>query len=146
MNDNIRGFLSARGIAVVGVSSSRIKFGTSVYRTLKTKDFRVIPINPNMQSFDGEPCYGSLRDLNGKAEAAVIVVKPEKALAVVEDAIHAGVSKLWFQQGADFSTAAEKARHAGISVVTDKCILMYAEPVTGIHAFHRFLARIFKRL
>ncbi|MEW6412888.1 MAG: CoA-binding protein [Candidatus Zixiibacteriota bacterium] len=145
MDDNIRSFLNARGIAVVGVSSSRIKFGTSVFRTLKKNKYSVYPVNPNLRTFDGDRCFGSLTDLRGKVDAAVVVVKPEKALDVVEQAEKAGVLKLWFQQGADFSLAASRAQRSGISVVRDKCILMYAEPVTGIHRFHRFLAKLFKK-
>jgi len=39
--------------------------------------------------------------------------------------------------------AAEKA---GIKLVYNKCIMMFASPVKGVHAFHRFLARIFGKV
>jgi len=79
-------------------------------------------------------------------KAAVVAVSPDAAETVVEDAAAAGITHLWFQRGKDFSDAENKARAEGITTVSGKCILMYAQPVGGIHAAHRFLARIFGRL
>ena len=54
--------------------------------------------------------------------------------------------KVSIQQGADFSGSAAKAEAARITTITGKCILMYAEPVGGIHAIHRFFAKLFGKL
>jgi len=143
MDETMRKFSESRELAVVGVSSSKTKFGRSVYRALKQRGIKTFPVNPGMTECDGAACFPSLRSLPKKLDAAVVVVRPEHAREVVEDAAAAGIKRLWFQQGADFSDSVAAAQERGIETVTDRCILMYAGEVTGIHRFHRFVWRLF---
>ena len=126
-------------LAIVGVSDR--DFGGVIYKVLKQRGYSVIPVNPNRESFDGDRCFASLNVLPLNCKHAVIAIAPEHAHAVVEDAIAAGFTHLWFQQGKDFSGAIQKAESCGITTVSSRCILMYTEPVGGIHRFHQFLAR-----
>lgn len=144
MDDAISGFVQAKHMAVVGVSDR--KFGGAIYKSLKKKGYVVYPVHPTRESFDGDACFSGLGSLPAEVAAAVVAVSPETAMSVVDEASSSGIRRLWFQQGKDFSEAAAKAEGLGLSTVTGKCILMYAEPVTGIHAFHRFLVRLFGRL
>jgi len=128
---------------VVGVSDK--KFGGVIYKTLKKRKYSVYPVHPTREIFDGDKCYSKLSDLPDGIKTAVIAVSPDAAKTVVDDAVDVGITHLWFQQGRDFSVAMEKAKEKGIKTVEKKCILMYAEPVTGLHAFHRFLARLFNK-
>lgn len=144
MHDAITQFINQKHVAVVGVSDK--KFGGAIYKTLKKRGLAVYPVHPTRDMFDGDTCYPRLTDVPSDVKAAVVAVSPEAAITIVEDAIASGIGHLWFQQGKDFSDAEAKAKATGINTVAGKCILMYAQPVTGIHAFHRFLARIFGRL
>lgn len=144
MSEQAENFVASKHIAVVGVSKR--KFGGSIYKTLKKRGFKVYAVHPEMKTFDDDPCYSSLTSVPDEVDAAVVAVSTESAERVVDDAIGRGIGKLWFQQGHDFTKAAERAAASGIRTVTGKCILMYAQPVTGIHAFHRFLARLFGSL
>lgn len=135
-------FLTGR-IAVVGASSQNNRFGGYIYRTLKQKGYDVVPVNPRAAAIEHDHCYSSLDSIPGQLDAAIVAVKPEKALKVVDDAIAAEVPRLWFQQGADFSEAENRARQAGIETVSGKCIIMYAHPVRGIHRLHRAIADLF---
>ncbi len=144
MNPIIEKIISEKQIAVVGVSDR--DFGGVIYKTLKTRGYDVIPVHPTRGTFEGDNCLPSLRAIRSTVIAAIIAVSPERAEMVVEDAAAARFTHLWFQQGKNFSRAIEKARASGLQTVSSKCILMYAQPVTGIHAVHRFLARSFGRL
>ncbi|HWR83669.1 MAG TPA: CoA-binding protein [Candidatus Deferrimicrobium sp.] len=144
MNEHIESFIKSKHIAVVGVSGR--KFGGTIYKSLKERGYSVWPVHPTSRAFKGEACYASLRSIPEQVDAAVIAVSPANAEKVVEDAIQAGISKLWFQQGADFSKVVQKAKANGMEVVSGKCILMYTQPVRGIHGVHRFIARLFGRL
>ncbi len=139
-------FLDNARIAVVGATDNKRKFGYTIYRTLKAKGFEVVPVNPNTDTVDSDRAFHRLTDIETDIQAAIIVVKPEHALEVVDDAKAKGIKRLWFQRGADFSEPEQRARQAGIDTVSGKCILMYAKPVDGIHAAHRFLARLFGSL
>jgi hypothetical protein len=134
----------ATPLAIVGVSDK--DFGGVIYKTLKTRRYTVYPVHPTREMFDGDRCYASLRELPPDVKSAVIAVSPQRAEKVVDDAIAAAFTHLWFQQGKNFKAVVAKAESTGIQTVSGKCILMYAQPVTGLHSFHRFLARAFGRL
>ena len=142
MNRDIESFKKCHTWAIVGASAKRGSFGTHAFKELKQKGLSVIPVNPFYDEIDGDRCYASLKDLPSKPDAALFVLPPWSAPAVVAEAEEAGISRIWFQRGADYSTAIEAARKAGMTVVFGKCILMFAEPVKGIHAFHRFFSRL----
>jgi len=132
-----------KSIAVVGVSTKTTKFGTSAFRELRKHGFEVYPVHPSMERIDDVKCYRSVADLPLTPDCVFVSVKPNAAGEVVKQAAAKGVRRIWFQMGADFSEAADKARQAGLDVVSGRCILMYAEPVSGIHRFHRFFSKLF---
>lgn len=141
MDERIVDFLNSKEIAVVGVSKA--KMGGAIYRTLKKSGLKVYPVHHTLSEFENDKCYSKLAELPSTVDAAVVAVSPANAKKLVEDAQGTSVKKMWFQRGADFSEVETRANQAGLKTVSGKCILMYAEPVTGIHAFHRFLAKLF---
>lgn len=143
MDPKIQDFVQSKRLAVVGVSRSEQKFGTAIYKELKTRGYDVFGVNPNMDAIDGEPCYASIGDLTGKVDGVVICVPPQKAAGVVREAAAAGITKIWLQQGAQSLETSKAAREMGVAPVEGKCILMYAGEVKSVHAFHRFFAKLF---
>ncbi len=146
MLPEIQNFIKNKKIAVVGVSPNGKKFGNIVFNTLKKRGYETFPVHPTADTIEENKVYNSLTTLPENIKCAVICVQPEASIPVVAEAIKKEMKSLWFQQGADFSAAIEMARNAGIETVSKKCILMYAEPVDGIHTIHRWLAKIFGRL
>jgi predicted CoA-binding protein len=146
VNNALDHFFESKGIAIVGASSRRMKFGNMAYRNLKKKGYPVYAVNPNAETVNGDRCYPNVLLLPEEVDAAVVVIPPEKAFGLIEKVSEKGIKKLWCQQGADFSDFAERARQRGMEVVTDRCVLMYAQPVTGIHRVHRYFAKLFKKL
>ncbi|MFZ5980532.1 MAG: CoA-binding protein [Candidatus Zixiibacteriota bacterium] len=146
MDERIRNFIESHYLGVVGVSRSRTKFGAIAYRTLKKKGYHLYPLNPALENVAGDKCYRDVSELPVEVEALLMTVAPDKAEVVVDRLEGSRIKKIWFQQGADFSKAAEKARAKGIETVTDRCILMYAPPVRGIHSFHRLILKLFGKL
>jgi hypothetical protein len=134
-----------RTIAVVGVSRKKIKFGASAFRELKKRGYDVYPVHHSMDDLDGVKCYQSVASLPLVPDCVLLTVKPKTASEIVGQAVAKGVRLVWFQQGTDFSEAIDRAKQAGLQVVSGRCILMYADPVTGLHRFHRFLNRLFGR-
>ena len=47
-------FLAQRTLAVVDVSRDLKAFANGAYRELKEKGYRLLPVNPHMEAFDGE--------------------------------------------------------------------------------------------
>ncbi len=138
-------FLSQRTLAVVGVSRSGRKFGNGASRELRKKGYRVIPVHPEAETIDGQPCYGSLNELPEQAGGLLVVVPPSETEKVVKEASAAGIRHIWMQQGAESEAAIEYCEQEGMSVVHGECILMFAQP-GGVHRFHHWLWGLFGKL
>jgi uncharacterized protein len=113
----------AKTIAVIGLSDNpmRVSHGVSAY--MQSQGYRIIPVNPKIQSSLGETAYGSLLDVPEKIDIVNIFRRPEFVEAVVDQAIQLQVPAIWMQEGVIHEKAAEKARKAGTFVVMDSCIL-----------------------
>jgi predicted CoA-binding protein len=131
-------FLAQRTLAVVGVSRDPKAFANGAYKELKEKGYRLLPVNPNMEMFDGERCYPSLKSLPETPGGALIVVAPAQAETVVQDAAAAGIKRVWMQQGAESEAAIKFCEANGVSEVHGECILMFAQPQKFYHKPHRW--------
>ena len=135
----IQDFLSQKTLAIVGVSRNHEKFGNAVYRELKTKGYRLFPINPNAETIEGDPCYPNLESLPEPVGGAIIIVPKSEVENVVKDAKKAGISRVWIQQMAETEAAIKYCEENGIAVVHNECIMMFSEPTAFFHKFHRWI-------
>jgi uncharacterized protein len=113
----------AQTIAVVGLSDNPIRpsYGVSAY--MQNEGYRIIPVNPQIDSCLGEKAYASLLDVPEKIDIVNIFRRPEFVEEVVDQAIQLKVPAIWMQEEVIHEEAAEKARRNGIFVVMDRCIL-----------------------
>lgn len=146
MNRAIVDFINCKRIAIVGASRTGGKFGNISSKELKARGYEVYLIHPEAQEIDGERCYPNLESLRGIVECVFISVSPQKAGDVLREAVNAGITKIWLQRGAQSPDTIALADELGITPVTDKCILMYAQPVRGFHHFHRVVNQVFGQL
>ena len=113
----------AKTIAVVGLSSSRVRASFGVSRFLRRQGYRVIPVNPNETEVLGERAYPSLQDVPDDLDIIDIFRRSEKVPEVVDQALQKGTRCIWMQEGIVNHAAAQKAEAAGIPVVMNRCIL-----------------------
>jgi predicted CoA-binding protein len=90
---------------------------------MQSHGYRIIPVNPHINSSLGEQAYASLRDVSAKIDIVNIFRRREFVEEVVDQAIQLKVPAVWMQEDVIHEKAAEKARKAGIFVVMDRCIL-----------------------
>ena len=114
---------TARTIAVVGLSNRPLRPSHGVALYMQQQGYRIIPVNPNIQSALGEKAYASLKDVPEKIDLVNIFRRSEFVPEVVDQAIALAVPAVWMQEDVIQEQAAEKARQAGIFVVVDRCIL-----------------------
>jgi uncharacterized protein len=146
MDQAIQDFIEGKRIAVVGASRSGKKFGNSAMTELKQRGYQVLVVHPEAQEIDGERCYPNLAAVKGQADSVWICVPPEQAQTALKEAVEAGFDKIWLQQGAQSPEALALAHDLGVTPVAGKCILMYAQPVTGFHNWHRMFNRLIGQL
>jgi predicted CoA-binding protein len=142
----VEDFLAQKKIAVVGVSRKKTKFGNAIYKELKQKGYNVFPVNPNMNSFEGDTCFPSLLSLPEKADAVVINVTPIQTEKVLQEAKQAGIKKVWLQQGSQSEAAVKFCEENGIDCVSNECILMFAQPSAFIHRAHKWIWGALRKL
>jgi len=113
----------AKTIAVVGLSDDPLRpsYGVSAY--MQSQGYRIIPVNPQIESCLGEKAYPSLLVVPEKVDIVNIFRRPEFVEEIVDQAIQLKVPAVWMQEDVIHEKAAEKARRAGIFVVMDRCIL-----------------------
>lgn len=116
---------AARTIAVVGYSPKPDRPSNSVSRYLRAHGYRVIPVNPLLRraEVDAERAYDRLADIPKATPIDFVDVfrRGEHLDAVVDDAIAAGATAIWFQLGLGNEAAARRAEAAGMRVVWDRC-------------------------
>jgi len=119
---------SARTIAVVGLSADPTRPSHGVARALQRFGYRIIPVNPALESVLGEPAVASLGQLPevlGRDERVDIVDvfrRPEHVAALVAECVQLRLPALWLQDGVVDHSAAARAAAAGIFTVMDRCL------------------------
>jgi predicted CoA-binding protein len=113
----------AKTIAVVGLSDDPLRPSHGVSAYMQSHGYRIIPVNPRIESCLGEKAYAALLDVTEKIDIVNIFRRPEFVEEVVDQAIQLKAPAIWMQEDVIHEKAAEKARKAGILVVMDRCIL-----------------------
>jgi len=143
---NIEDFLGPKKLAIAGVSRNPKKFGHAVFYGLKKSGYTVFPINPKSGEIDGEKCYASVADLPEDVMHLLIVTPKKDTDAVLRDAIKKGIRRVWVQQMSETTETEHIAAEYNVELISKKCIFMFADPVTGMHKFHRNIVGFFGRL
>jgi len=113
---------TASTIAIVGLSDKPDRESYRVAEYLQTHGYRIIPVNPTVDTVLGESSYARVADIPETIDIVDVFRKPDAVVAVVADAIEAGARVVWMQLGVVNQEAAKKAETAGLQVVMDRCI------------------------
>jgi len=121
---------NARTIAVVGLSDREGRASLGVSRYMQSQAYRIIPVNPQIDSVLGEKAYATLDgavSALAKEGTGIDLVNVFRAPAfipeIVNDVIRLRIPRLWLQEGVIHDQAAGWAEAAGVKVVMDRCIL-----------------------
>ena len=124
MSDSILEILrTSKTIAVVGLSSRRMRPSYGVAEYMQAAGYRIIPVNPNETQVLGEKSYARLEDVPERIDIVDIFRRSEHVPDIVESAIRIGAHAVWMQEGVFHAAAAERARQASLFVIEDSCIL-----------------------
>jgi predicted CoA-binding protein len=111
-----------RTIAVVGLSRDPSKAAHAIPARMQGAGFRVIPVNPNLDSVLGEKAYPTLSAVPEPIEVVLVFRPSAEAAAIAKDAVAVGAKALWLQQGIVSDQARQLAEAAGLVYVEDRCI------------------------
>lgn len=129
-DDELRERLGAiRTIAVVGLSDQPDRDSHRVATYLAGHGYKIVPINPNLTTWEARQSFPDLASAVRAAEAIgrridlVDVFRRRHAVAgIVDEMIRLGLDAMWTQLGVIDREAGEKARDHGIWTVMDHCL------------------------
>jgi thioredoxin 1 len=119
-------------VAVVGLSRDPQKDSYKVAKYLKSKGYKIVPVNPFADEILNEKCYKSLLDMPESVQKTIEIVdvfRPSQdAPSIVNEAIELRKKLgkphvIWMQLGIRNEEAAKRASEAGFTVVMDKCMM-----------------------
>lgn len=111
-------------VALVGATDAPRKYGSIIYRDLKAKGFRVVPVNPYRDTVGGDPAFRSLSDLPEAPDIVNIVVPPRRTLSVLEEARELGYLRALIQPGAADADVYDYLEQHGFEYLADACIMV----------------------
>ncbi len=111
-------------IAVVGLSENPARPSWRVASGMQGFGYRIIPVRPGASEVLGEKAYATLADVPKHIDIDIVDVfrAPQHVDAIVDECLHLGLKRLWFQVGVVNEAAAQRARAGGMTVVMDRCL------------------------
>jgi predicted CoA-binding protein len=120
-----------RTIAVIGLSEDRAKPSHYVSAYMQQHGYRILPINPALDTVLGEKAYASLAELPVRPDIVDVFRLPKFIPAIVDEMLRLNFDNLWVQQGIVNLEAAAQAEAGGIRVVMDRCIMVEHRRLTS---------------
>lgn len=109
---------------MVGLSADPGKPSHYVPAYMQQHGYRLLPVNPTIDSVLGETCYPTLTALPIKPDIVNVFRLPRYIPAIVEEMLQLGLPNLWVQSGIINLEAVARAEAGGIHVVMDRCIMV----------------------
>jgi len=113
---------TARVIAVVGHSDRSYRTSYQIARYLRQSGYTVYPVNPEIESVNGQPSYPSLAQVPEPIDIVNVFRRSEFLPEIIDEAIAVGAKAVWAQLGVLSDDAANKAHAANLPLVMDQCI------------------------
>jgi predicted CoA-binding protein len=113
---------NSKTIAIVGLSSNKLRASHFVGFYLQRHGYRVIPVNPRETEILGERSYASLRDVPIAIDIVNVFRAPDAVPGIARDAVAIGAKSLWCQFDVTSEEGARIAAEGGLAVVMDRCI------------------------
>jgi predicted CoA-binding protein len=111
-------------IAVIGLSADPGKPSHYVPAYMQQHGYRILPVNPKVDTVLGEKSYATLTDLPVKPDIVNVFRLPKYIPAIVDEMLQLCLQNLWVQSGIVNVEAAANAEASGIHVVMDRCIMV----------------------
>ncbi len=114
--------LSAKTVAIVGLSSNTLRASYFVGYYLQRHGYQVIPVNPVESQILGSKSYATLREIPTPVDIVDVFRNPAALPGIAKDAVAIGAKCLWGQYSVINEEAARIAESAGLMLIMDRCL------------------------
>ncbi len=116
----------ARTIAFIGLSDKPERHSYRVAKYFQDKGYKIIPINPKIESVLGAKAYADLASVPKHIHIDIVDIfrKSSEVLQHLQEVVdHGGIKTVWLAEGVDSREAVDFAEDYGLAMVTNFCIL-----------------------
>ncbi|SDB89838.1 Predicted CoA-binding protein [Pelagirhabdus alkalitolerans] len=111
----------AKTIAVVGLSDKENRTSHQVSKVMQDAGYRIIPVNPNIESALGETAYSKLSEIEEKVDIVNVFRQSIYLYDVAKEAKDIGASVLWGQLDV-IDKSVYKDFKDDMEIIMDECI------------------------
>ena len=104
----IQDFLGQKRLAVVGVSRQPKDFSLALFRELRKRGYDAVPVNPEAEQIDEQPCFARLQAVHPPVDGALLMTSPAATDAVVRDCAEAGIRRVWMYRASGAGAVSPK--------------------------------------
>lgn len=112
----------AKTIAVVGISDKPHRASYGVAKYLQDRGYRIIPVNPRLESVLGEKAYPDLKSIPFPVDIVDVFRKEEDLPEVIKEAVALGQETIWLQLGLKCPPGMEFAKEPPKVLLEDCCL------------------------
>ena len=142
----IQDFLAQKRFAFVGVSRQPKDFSRALFREFRARGYDPVPVHPGVDSIDGVPCVGTLREIQPPVDSVLLMTPPDVTETLVRECPKAGIKRVWLYRGggkgAGTPGAVRFCEDNGIAIVPGECPFMFFPETGWVHRFHGFVRKI----
>jgi predicted CoA-binding protein len=113
---------SSKVIAVVGLSSDQSKTSYMVSQAMQNAGYKIVPVNPTIDTVLGEKAYASLADIPFIVDIVNVFRRPEHLLPVAEEFLKIDCDVFFAQLGIENDEAYDLLKQHGKTVIMNRCI------------------------
>jgi len=142
----IHDFLDLKRFAFVGVSRQPKDFSRMLFREFVARGYQAVPVNPDANEIDGQPCFARLQEIQPPVEEVLFMTAPAVTETLVRDCPAAGIKRVWMYRGGGAGAATPGAirfcESQGIGVIPGECPFMFLPGGAWFHRFHGLVKKI----
>ena len=117
---------NAKTIAFVGLSDKSERHSNRVAKYFQKKGYRIIPINPNLDTVLGEKSYPNLLSIPKDIRIDIVDIfrKPDEVLPHLQEVTNRGdINTVWLAEGVSSPVVEDFAEDYGLNLITNFCIM-----------------------
>ncbi len=124
MQDLIKEFMAQKRFAIIGATDNIEKYGYKIFKNLKSRGYKVYPVNPGLKELEGVKCYPSLADIPVRVDVVDFVVPPKVTEITLKQCKRLGLNRIWLQPGSESEAAIAFCHENNLKVVHDICVML----------------------
>jgi predicted CoA-binding protein len=123
----------AQTVAVVGMKDDSRPYepAFAIPRICHDLGMRILPVNPTIESALGVPSHGRLADVPVPFDLVNVFRRPDRIAELADEILALPVERrpavVWLQSGIRDDASAARLEEAGMRVVQDACLGVYAQ-------------------